>query len=507
MIRFKRCSFVDSVAVGVLLQAVVGTSSLGAQQTSAAATSVAQSEARESQPPAGDQDRVGPASSRPASDEHATAAQTPPQVVAPPSTVPVAIGPSGRLTGWLQIRGEFRARLEGYQDGAFKPENSDGYLLDRFRINVTVAPSKVAKAVVQLQDARAFDKTTGQMANPVRDILDVRLAYGEFGGARNTVRVGRQELAFGEQRLIGHLNWVNNARSFDGVRATVVRQPFKFDAFAASVVTTQPDAFDKSGSGNRLYGFYGSSTTLLPRATIEPYVFYRASEGLTLETGGVGDIHQTTVGARIVGLLPHGFDYGAEMAEQSGSVATDVVRAWAGHWVAGKSFATAPVRPRPFVEFNYASGDSSPTDGVRGTFDQLYPTGHDKIGLADQVGWRNIEHLRGGVEMKPRPRWQLSSSYHAFWLASGIDALYGANGVAVVRATAGGAGRFVGQEIDAQATYIYSPQLQIAGGYARLAPGEFLKNTTPGESYATSYLMVTYVFVGDKPAPPPGGQR
>ena len=77
----------------------------------------------------------------------------------------------------------------------------------------------------------------------------------------------------------------------------------------------------------------------------------------------------------------------------------------------------------------------------------------------------------------------------------------------MVRATTGGAGRFVGQEIDAQATYIYSPQLQIAGGYARLAPGEFLKNTTPGESYATSYLMVTYVFVGDKPAPPPGGQR
>ena len=53
--------------------------------------------------------------------------------------------------------------------------------------------------------------------------------------------------------------------------------------------------------------------------------------------------------------------------------------------------------------------------------------------------------------------------------------------------------------MDAQATYIYSPQLQISGGSAVLVPGEFLKNTTPGASYRYGYLMVTYVFVGDKP--------
>ena len=84
----------------------------------------------------------------------------------------------------------------------------------------------------------------------------------------------------------------------------------------------------------------------------------------------------------------------------------------------------------------------------------------------------------------------------------------GANGVAVVRSIAGTAGRYVGQELDAQAVYTYSPQLQIAGGYARVLPGEFLKNTTPGESYGLSYVMVTYVFIGDRPATPPrGGQR
>ena len=438
------------------------------------------------------------------------APQANPQAVVPVAAPvsPAALGPSGQLNEWLAVRGEFRGRFEGFSGGAFKPDNADAYMLDRFRINATVTPSPVAKFVVQLQDARVFDKTTGGAAVPFRDTLDLRLAYGEFGGTRNMVRAGRQELVFGEQRLLGHLNWVNDARSFDGVRATIARKPFKFDVFATSVVTIQPDAFDKSGAGNRLYGFYGSSTSAIPKAIVEPYVLLRQSEGLTLETGGLGDIHQATIGTRVAGRLPREFDYGLEMAAQTGTAATDDVRAWAGHWVTGKTFSGLPVRPRPFIEFNYASGDRDPKDGVRGTFDQLYPTGHDKLGLADQVGWKNVEHLRAGVETKPSAQWQLAGSYHTFWLASATDALYGANGAAIVRSIAGTAGRHVGQELDVQAAYTYSPQLQIAAGYAQLLPGEFLKQTTPGESYGLSYLMVTYVFVGDKPATArPGGAR
>jgi hypothetical protein len=431
-----------------------------------------------------------------------------PQIAAPVTrpVTPAPLGPSGQVNTWLSVRGEFRGRIEGFTGGAYRPDNSDSYMLDRFRVNVTATASTLAKFVVQIQDARVFDKTTGGLGVPFRDTIDLRMAYGEFGGARSMVRAGRQELAFGEQRLIGHLNWVNNARSFDGVRATIARKAFKFDLFATSVVTIQPDAFDKSGFGNRLYGFYGSTTMAIPKATVEPYLFWRQSEGLTLETGGLGDIRQATIGTRVAGKLPRDFDYGVEMAAQTGSVATDDLRAWAGHWVAGKTFNGAPTKPRPFIEFNYATGDSNPTDGVRGTFDQLYPTGHDKLGLADQVGWRNVNHLRGGVELKPKAQWSLSGSYHSFWLASATDALYAANGVAVARSTAGTAGRYVGQEIDAQAVYTYSPQLQIGGGYAHVLPGTFLKNTTPGESYRSAYLMITYVFLGDKPAPR-GGQR
>ena len=65
----------------------------------------------------------------------------------------------------------------------------------------------------------------------------------------------------------------------------------------------------------------------------------------------------------------------------------------------GRTIPSGSKTYRAFGEYNYASGDDTPGDGVRGTFDQLYPTAHDKYGLADQVGWKNIHHLRTGLEV------------------------------------------------------------------------------------------------------------
>jgi hypothetical protein len=411
------------------------------------------------------------------------------------------LGINGQVTPWLQVRGEFRARTEGFLGGGFT-DNNDGYWMDRFRINATITPAKSVAFVVQAHDARAFRKDVGSQLAPFRDTLDLRMAYGEVG-SKLSLRVGRQELAFGEQRLIGHLAWANTGRSFDGARSTY-KSPFgQIDAFIASVVTIDPDGFDRSGNGNLLTGSYVSLTGI-PRQVVEPYFLWRQARNVTAELGQVADLHQATTGLRMAGRLPWTLDYSGELAVQTGSVGPDDVTAWASHAVVGKSLSAAG-RPRVFGEYNYASGDADRTDGTRGTFDQLYPTGHDKLGLSDQVGWKNIHHARTGVEFKPAPKWSVSGSYHSWWLASATDALYSASGAVVARSAAGTAGRHVGHELDAQAGYAYSPQLQIAGGYAHMVPGAFLTNTTPGYTYKSPYLMVTYVFVGEQPAI--GGRR
>src|SRR5262249_40473919 len=76
------------------------------------------------------------------------------------------------------------------------------------------------------------------------------------------VRVGRQELLLGSQRLISPLDWANTRRTFEGVRVFRQGEKFDVDAFWASPVVPNPEKFD---SVNDRRNFAGIWTTYRPQ--------------------------------------------------------------------------------------------------------------------------------------------------------------------------------------------------------------------------------------------------
>ena len=434
----------------------------------------------------------------PAASQGPVPAAAPPQVQMPPK-VPVFNRANQKLPAWLRVRGEFRERFEGFDNLGFTEGRDDEYALTRVRVNATITPSQSLSFQVNVQDARVAGKTVGPTTAPFRGPFDLRVGFADVGSAKAPVaaRLGRQELSFGEQRLIGPLPWVNTGRSWDAARGILRSKAFQVDMFVASLVRSLPDEFDKSGNGNRLGGAYATTTKLIPKATVEPYVFFRRDVNLRSELGATGTINQATIGARTVGRLPLGLDYGVEMVMQRGSLADDSISAWAGHWQMRESLSGRGA-VKLTSEYNFATGDESATDGTRATFDQLYPTGHDKLGLADQVGWRNVHHLREGFEFSPIKATPISVNYHTWWLAEKTDGLYAASGARIASVPGGAASGHVGQEIDVQVTRLLTPQLQLAAGYAHMFTGKFLEQATPGASYSQPYVMLTYVFLADK---------
>ena len=432
----------------------------------------------------------------PAQQQASPAAQAQP---VPAARVPVFNRANEHLPSWLRVRGEFRERIEGFESGGFVDDRDDYYALTRFRFNVAVTAKPWLSFQTNLHDARVGDKEVGPVAPPFRAPFDIRTAFADVGTGQAPValRLGRQELAFGEQRLLGHLAWVNTGRVWDAARATLRSKPVQVDVFAASLVRFLPDDWDRSGFGNRLYGAYASAGALIPQAVVEPYAIFRRDENLASELGPRGTLQQTTAGVRIAGKLPARLDYGVEMAAQRGSLAQDEVSAWAGHWQIRESLPGKGA-VKLISEYNFASGDGNASDGVRHTFDQLYPTGHDKLGLSDQVGWRNIHHVREGVEFSPWKNTPVSISYHTWWLANRSDGLYAASGALLARVPGGAASSHVGQEIDVQVTRALTPQIALSGGYAFLAPGKFLDQATPGASYSAPFVMATYTFLAEK---------
>jgi Alginate export len=401
------------------------------------------------------------------------------------------------LPRWIKFSGELRSRVEGVTGGVFSPNSDDVYLLTRIRVAVKVEATPWLKFLVQGQDAHVFWKNQNPPEPPYQDTFDLRQGYIEVGDTDKMtygLRIGRQELAYGDERLIGNSNWTNVARSFDGVRGTYRHDGLRLDVFAASVVKPRDLQFDKHVPGANIYGLYGGFDKLAPESDVEPYFFWRRSSGMTTEAGVPGILNFGTLGLRWAGKLSDGFDYATEMARQFGSLGTDTVSAWAGHWVVGYKVNRARFTPRFFTEFNYASGDDNPRDGQRGTFDQLYATAHDKYGMADQVGWKNIEHLRGAVEFDLKSNWQVSLKQNAWWLADPHDALYNSSSNVVARVANGSAGRFVGQETDLQTSYTFPHDIHAGGGYGHIFPGTFILRATPGVSYNFPYSMIDFTF-------------
>lgn len=403
---------------------------------------------------------------------------------------------NGALPEWLQIGGLFRTRLEGFLDRGFTPGENDVHLLNRFRLDISVRATTWMKLMFEGQDARIYFQQSVSNAPPFANPMDLRLGYlqlGDIDHSRVSLRAGRQDLNFGEQRLLGNFNWINVGRSFDALRLTVQHSGYRLDAFASSVVNPTSEAFDRPQTGNNLHGLYGSITRLVSGATIEPYVLWRLAPQQIAENGTRGNLDLKTIGLRWIGKAG-AIDYGTEMAGQVGTVGQDRVRAWAGHWVAGYTFPATKWRPRFSAEYNYATGDKDPHDGIRGTFDVLYPSPHDQYGVCDQIGWRNIHDVRFGWDAKPARKLVVTTNYHNWWLASARDALYAPIGVPVVRRIDGSGGRHVGQEIGLQASYAATTQISVTVGIGHIFPGEFLNKATAGAAYTFPFVMLAYTF-------------
>jgi len=73
-----------------------------------------------------------------------------------------------------------------------------------------------------------------------------------------TVRTGRQELAFGSQRLVSLRDAPNLRRTFDGARTTLRWNGWQLDAFATRPVRLKTGVFDDDPDPHaKFWGLYG----------------------------------------------------------------------------------------------------------------------------------------------------------------------------------------------------------------------------------------------------------
>lgn len=403
--------------------------------------------------------------------------------------------PAEKLPKWLQLGGQIRGRVENPSGTSLLNSASDTYYLSRLRFDLGVRPTKWLRFFIQTQDARVAGYNSNPAPSSVYNPLDIRQAYValDFKGKTSVgVKAGRQQMAFGGERLIGPSEW-NMSHTFDTVEVSVSRGRARVDLMGGAEVLVDFSRLDRHKPGEHFYGAYGSIKEVLPYLNVEPYVLFKQTRKIKSEDGTLGDSLVTSPGGRVYGKTGSGLDYVVELVVQRGSYSSDRVTAFAQSYVAGWTFGKSALKPRLSAEYSYASGDSRTKDGSRGTFDQFYPSNHSNNGMLDQFGWKNLKNLRTGFDGQAARKLKFRVDFDEFYLATTQDALYASSSSATVLNRAATSGH-IGWELNGIALYEWSKIWKFGAGYGRLWAGDFLKQSKVGAGYRYPYLMFVGTF-------------
>lgn len=399
----------------------------------------------------------------------------------------------------IDFSGEIRLRFEGLMnfDGSYPVDTSFARTLSRTRFKVEANVSEKLKAVIQFQDSRTWGQEAHTLADSKNvDLHQVYFQYSNIGDSPFSLKLGRQELVYGDERLIGAVGWSNVGRSFDAVKLIYSKDELQVDGFVAT--TNETGGNDRDASFGGVYASYRKT----PVGNIEAY-FLRKSDGRSIffgELPGVSPDTLTinTMGFRLAGKLDGPpLSYQAEAAFQTGDYGPDEHEAFAAHarLVYDTGFGSDL---RLLAEYNFASGDDDRTDGKHGTFDNLFPTNHNKYGYMDFIGWKNIEDVRIGISLSPLKGHLLQADYHLFNVATNHDNVYTAGGGVLLRIPAGVDEDEIGQEIDI--TWKFSPVegLGVFAGYSHFKAGSLFDVALPETAFRDDadflYLQTTVTF-------------
>lgn len=421
-------------------------------------------------------------------------------------------------TSALDIGGQFRLRYEAKDNAGSFPnrdfaqalDSSNDYLLFRTKVHLGWSPTKWFTSYVEGRDAHdAGDNRTV----PETDRFDLYQAYLRIGDAEKfplSLKVGRQELIYGDQHYIGNSDWTNLGRSFDSVKLRFENKVFWLDAFTGHVVLAQDGRFNNANHSDWFSGLYASTLRLASWQDTD--LFFLASNvgADSPRQGGQMPRYVYMIGTRwktVPGKLGK-WDYVFEAAGQFGSIPQSGRRldhrAYAVNVTGGRTWKDAFGTPRLGAGYDFGSGDSNPADNRNGTFQMFFGTVHRFFGNMDLMGVRNMHIPRFEASLNPSKKVTVSAELLGFWLANTADYLYPESGTGRSQNGYGrhpSFGSHVGQEMDLLLDWRTATWGLVRAGYGHFFVSDYIRqsiNSVPANDGAVGadwfYLQLSFNF-------------
>jgi hypothetical protein len=392
---------------------------------------------------------------------------------------------------------DVREKYEHFFNKDWNPTN-DGYLLQRYLLDVDLHEDRL-REFVELEYSTATNPHAPIDATWQDDFASTS-AYAEYAiggvtGAKDApleLRVGRQRLAYGSERMIDDRSGLNTIQPFDGVRARINTGTWRTDLFYLRPVTVAPYGFDDLANKSASF-FGGYATHTFKGGSLDAYAFVdqRPSQ---FYYRGVGREIRDTLGTRYA-TNSGPFDSDTELDWQFGSFKGDDIDAFAIETNVGYALARGRNRFRLGLGGGIASGDHDPKSSHFTTFRAPYPTGLT-FGIIEANGNENTSGFTPNVSYTFNKKVTVAVKAYFFYRQSLYDGIYSAPGYPL-RAPAGSNASPIGNLGYTSLVYVLDRHVQVIGAYARYLKGAFLDASpeAPGvPSLSTAYYSAWFEY-------------
>lgn len=377
---------------------------------------------------------------------------------------------------YATLGGELRERFESSRNSLFglaSPARND-YLLQRTYLFADIHYGSNFRTFLQIASGIAPGWTGTPPATQKND-LDLLQGFAELSFPAQTgdvmLRAGRQELSFGSSRLVSVRDSPNFRRSFDAVRGTwSVSKDSRIDAFISRPVAPQSGVFDDGIDENQTFWGVYATAPVPGVSSLKADIYYFGLDRRNASFAqGIATERRETVGTRLFGKRD-GFDWNMEGAFQFGSFGASNIRAWTISGDVGYTFAGLLFTPRLGLKADAISGDKNLKDGTLSTFNPLFPR-LPYFSEANLVAPMNLLDFQPNVAFAFTPKINLNIGWNPFWKQETADAVY-SSALVPVKGTAGGSGRYIGQQVSATLAWAATSHLNVAGTYVHYTPGD-----------------------------------
>jgi hypothetical protein len=398
---------------------------------------------------------------------------------------------------YMSFGGEVRERYVYQADPnfGFRGLDTDDYLLHRVLLHTDLHLGEHFRAFVQFGSHLQAGKQDA--VSPLEENrFDLQQGFVDFSfdldpSIHATLRVGRQELAFGSQRLVSVRDAPNVRRSFDGFRATLRVSDASIDAFVTRPVAPEHGIFDDEN--DEAQAFWGAYATLpveaIPGFNADLYYLGFERDSGTFNQGTARE-QRHSIGTRLWGVAG-AWDYNVELVGQLGEFGDADIRAWTVASDTGFTFRKLPFQPRLGLHADIASGDGDPNDGTLGTFNALFPK-LNYLTEAALVAPANIIDLFPTVTFALTDRLKATVGSDFLWRESKDDAFY-TTPLNAVPGTSTSDGRYIGNQFDLELDWQIDRHIRLNAYYVHFFAGETLRDAG-GEDVDVVVVQAAYRF-------------